>query len=831
MPSSTRRSRRAPPSTLDDGASIRSRRAPSAAVDDGASIRSRASRAYHGPSSQRLPSPESRYSLHSQFATTRREFEFGFDDASTLASEPVRAEGGGDGLEDTAVVAAEVPAFFDNTLAYRDYYELLCVPRDPSLSPDRVRAAAHRLIQVLAVESQPSRLQGSAAFYLGLTQAAYETLAEPSRRLGYDLSGNGQVDMGCDHEITVGDEELEVEEEELLESRSSGSYVNRLQEQYLLLTQREARPTTDLALRMDAASIFSPQRNPQQQGSGLELTDLALRKSTTVIVPVLRGSIESTVSSFRDFFADPEWPRAKSSLHLGDPTLTITGSMHGLLDGPFKLAPPLLDRYQPPGPCIHGPRRMEQLLSSRFLPVLNVNLRQELFRQAKPHARVVPDLAVEQELELLPQPSTTTRVGYSIYLPRSDEPVNVEVSAQKFLAHRSDLPSRLGIALHRRVGPGTVFAVADAGDSSPWTPREWRQLLKFSTIPGGSARGADIFRHPPTVEVGYAFGRHDLGMQSGQAFTKPCERGLAALDCDVDENKPSSWTVSTGLTPSNAAAYLRYGRDFFSSLTSRRSTRRNKTGLRAEVELAGTTQHSFFVAFRALKRIGRFSKAGLEVSLSPSNLHLSLYWSRLGQRVSLPILASSQHRGSSSSSGLATKLLFWTTVFPFAALAAWDLYRQRKWKSSDKSHTSKKTVPGEKVQGKEKAQEFQIARSRTEADSLTVILATGIDPYQKAQRQHGGLAILSAKYGVPDAPPEEVADVTIAVAALVEYYDDGTGKGKRGRLVIPAGLRKSRLLGFWDPAPGKTKVLRVRYSWEGKERDVEVRGGEELRLP
>jgi DnaJ family protein C protein 11 len=69
--------------------------------------------------------------------------------------------------------------------------------------------------------------------------------------------------------------------------------------------------------------------------------------------------------------------------------------------------------------------------------------------------------------------------------------------------------------------------------------------------------------------------------------------------------------------------------------------------------------------------------------------------------------------------------------------------------------------------------------------------------------------------------------VTIAVAALVGDHDEDDG----GRLVIPAGLRKSRLLGFWDPAPGRTKVLRVRYLWRGEEREVEVCGREELRLP
>lgn len=130
-----------------------------------------------------------------------------------------------------------------------------------------------------------------------------------------------------------------------------------------------------------------------------------------------------------------------------------------------------------------------------------------------------------------------------------------------------------------------------------------------------------------------------------------------------------------------------------------------------------------------------------------------------------------------------------------------------------------------------------VARRRAEADELTVVLATGVESRQAAAaaaavaaawRQRGGLVIASAKYGVRDAPPDEVADVTIAVAALING-DDGDG-----RLFIPAGLRKSRLLGFWDPAPlspADDKVLRVRYLWRGKERTVEVGELEELRLP
>ncbi|KAK4155534.1 hypothetical protein C8A00DRAFT_13469 [Chaetomidium leptoderma] len=810
----------------------RSRRVPSAAVDDGASIRSRASRAHH-TSNQRLRPAESRFSLREQFAATRSEYEFGFDDASsflersTLASEAV----GGDDFDDTVVVEAERSTPSRTSTAYRDCYELLCLPRGASLSPEQVQEAAHRLIQVLAVDRQPPRLQSPAAFYLGLAQAAFETLVEPSRRLGYDLSAVEGADPECD--------EFGLDEDEVPASRSSGTYESRLQEQYLILTQRESRASTDLGLRMGVPSLAASQRGSQRQGSGLEILDLSFRKSATISVPALRRPVERAAVFIRDMTQRGRaHVDADRSLRLTDPTLTITGSTHGLLEEPFRLAPLLLDHYQPPGPSIHGRRRMEQLLASRFLPVLNLNLRQELFWQPDSFPCALPDLVVEQELELLPQPCATTRIGRSITFPDSDEPLNVEISVQKLLRHRNHLVPNLGLAIHRRVGAGTAFLVADGGDWNTQTSKECRELSGFSKISGGLAPVLDVFRNPPTAEVGYAFGRHDLGMQSGQALTKPTERGLSSLDCDLDENKPSSWTVSTGWTPGNAAAYLRYGRDLFSSPrtskpSSSPSRTKTTTGFRAEAEFAGTAQRDFFLAFRALKRIGRFSKAGLEIGLSPTNLHLSLYWSRLGQRISLPFLLLSS---STRSRFTTSKLLFWTTVFPFAALAAWELYRQRQ-------RTTKSRKAATTILHKKEALQAHITRRRAEADQLTVILATGVEQRQQQRQQQqqqkqrgGGLVIVSAKYGVQNAPPDEVADVTIAVAALVVVGDGHENKDGNGGqlLVIPRGLRKSRLLGFWDPAPwspSANKVLRVRYLWEGRELEVEVWGREELRLP
>ncbi|KAL2154250.1 hypothetical protein VTH82DRAFT_2926 [Thermothelomyces myriococcoides] len=745
-----------------------SRRIPPVGFDDGSSIRSRA---YYNPSHP-LRHAESRYSLQEPFAVTKKEYEFGFDDASsvlersTLVSEAVRANE----LEDDNDEGKQIPGV--------------------ALSPDQVRDAAYRLFQVLAVDKQPPRLRSSAVFYLGLTQAACETLIEHSRRLAYDLS-EAYEPASDSPEFLINDE-----------PRVPGSYENyenRIQEQYLLLMQRETRETTDLCFRVGAAApLLASQRGPHQHGSELTVLDFSLGKRATTAVPALRQPVERIVAFLQGLPSNGA-PKAEASpvVRVGDPTL--------------------------PGPSIHGKRRVEQLLASQFLPLLSINLRQPLYWDRDPTLAAGPDLVVEQELELLPHLSTTTRVGYSVNVSGADEPLNLEVSVRKPLTRSSGLPSTVGFALHQRVGSGTAFLIADGGDWKPSTSRECREHTRFSRTVGGLVPTVEAFRNSPTVEIGYAFRRYDLGMQSGQVLTKPFERGLSALDNDLDERKPNSWTASVGFTRGNAAAYLRYGRDLSTSPPETRRTQKSKTGLRAEVELASTIRCDFFLAFRALKRIGRFSKAGLEIGLSPSNLHLSFYWSRLGQHFSLPFLVTNS---VTSRFRLVAKLLFWTAVLPFAAFAAWK-YCCRRWhRRTQKASSSSTTTAAAKS-----------SEPKRRADELTVVLATGVESRQAAAaaaavaaawRQRGGLVIASAKYGVRDAPPDEVADVTIAVAALING-DDGDG-----RLFIPAGLRKSRLLGFWDPAPlspADDKVLRVRYLWRGKERTVEVGELEELRLP
>ncbi|KAK4164145.1 hypothetical protein QBC43DRAFT_237575 [Cladorrhinum sp. PSN259] len=790
---------------VPSGAAAAAGPSSSVAFDDtGSAVRSRLG-VPHG--SSRLRPAGSRFSLNDQFATTRKEYEFGFDDASTVASGSIR----GIDLDDTVAVAKESRpgvSTVGGANLQRDYYELLCLKKGPHLTPEQVEAASRRLSQVLAVDNQPTGQQRQAAYYAGLVQAATVTLAEPGRRLGYDLSAPEEAETDSDK---VNIDELLLDND----SEDEDTYQTRLEEQYVHLTREEEKASTGLSFRYDASSFFyssSSEHGQQEQhhvsGPSLHPVDFALQKSHTTRIPALKKPIEDAVVSIAEFFSDedPRHPRVKNqhNIRVSTPAISIKGTAHGLLDQASKLAPIIVDRYQPPGPTVYARKYMDQLLSTRFLPVLSLGARQEISWRESTKTKPPKDLILEQELELLPHLSTTTRVGHSIHLSSDphEHPIHVEIAAKKHLgSHGAHKLPGLGVALHKQIGESTAFLVADGGNWRGIIPGQQEKCSDLTKYTGAGKGGMipmiEAFRTPPTLEVGYSFGRHEeegMGMQVGEALCKLHEKGINTLDSELSKYKKkglkgdddgSSWTISAGLTPGNAATYLRYSWDLFSWFVSSSSSKKRKSNFRTEVELMGTAHRDFFIAFRALRCVGRYSKVGLEVGLSPTNLHLSVYWARLGQRISLPFLVASGSRAKA----ISTKILFWSTVFPFAAFAAWEMYVQKKKK--DKMLARQKQA--------ERARDVlhqYVSRMRREADEVTGVLATGVEGRQGEERQRGGLVILSAKYGVRDAPPEE-----------------------------------GKLLGFWDPAPTSTKVLRVRYLWHGRELAAEVSGRDELRLP
>lgn len=94
-----------------------------------------------------------------------------------------------------------------------------------------------------------------------------------------------------------------------------------------------------------------------------------------------------------------------------------------------------------------------------------------------------------------------------------------------------------------------------------------------------------------------------------------------------------------------------------------------------------------------------------------------------------------------------------------------------------------------------------------------------------------GLIILSATYGAlksfsssglhSSETGADHIDVTCALQALVQD----------SQLVVPPGRPKSGLLGFFDPALGRKKILRMRYTFRGRLHEVTVDDTEGLLAP
>ncbi|TPX17205.1 uncharacterized protein E0L32_003323 [Thyridium curvatum] len=782
-----------------------------------------------------LRSVESRFSLNEHFAATRREFEFGFDDASSILERATLMSVGGnddtlrlDGLGPESGVSAEDQLFLD--LLRRNYHELLCITRAQSASPEQVRRAYFRLFRLLKTEKLSGQSRVLANTYFAVVQEAFETLIEPSRRLQYELRLQ---------DTEVDDALSDVSNDPNAANLSNTDAACQL----LQWQQAEFAPGSDIGVRFDGSKALHHAQRRQGVKGMLDPLDFSVSQSMSVLLPRLGQVSERLLQS-----AQGNLGRTKSHhaipIRCGVPLFSVTASTYGIMRDLASIPPMLLaDRYQPLLPEIVSRDRLPQLTASRPSPLVAARYRQEIFwrpTSADQHVHSLggprlPDTVIEIESGLLPEPSLTTRISNVLPVEGAEEPIYTELMVSKPIRPTPLKAPRLGLAFHRRLGEGNAFLCADSGD---WALRPTEETCRFFdefSKFGGKMPLNDIpLRVAPTVEVGYNFSSRQIGLQTGQALTRSADRGLKGLDRDIDfATGGGSWTVSAATSSSSAAGYLRYGCELDLPFLPSSSTSQ-PLHLEAELCTSDPLLSGGYLAVRALKRIGLLSKLGLEVGVTPYNLQVSLYWSRSNQRLKLPLLLANS---STTPRLFSARTLFWASVVPFATLAAVD-FVSRRWPSRPRGSKTRRLADLSREQLSE-----LVSRRRAEADELTALLAVAVEPRQAVERARGGLVVLSAKYGVKEGDAwvadEEVADVTVAVAALVtaadedESFNDAGADGGAGtpQLLIPAGLRKSKILGFWDPAPLRNKVLLVRYLWRGREDVVEVKGREELKLP
>ncbi|KAI5462148.1 hypothetical protein BGZ63DRAFT_206145 [Mariannaea sp. PMI_226] len=776
-----------------------------------------------GAPAQSLRGQSSRFSLNDQFAATRREYELWDDDGSSIYERVTNASDAGDtevGADsDILINSGDSFRFVGNVddqgtvpkLTNWDYYDILCLSRHAEeISQQQIRRAYYRIFLLFYPDSYPEHLRPIARQHFLRAQEAFETLIDPTRRAQYDL---GQLVKG---QFTDGEDEV-----------SSLSYEAAFREAMKSRLQNGIQTSSDLGVRLDATGAGrSRGMSPWQSASHLKLLDFALSQSVSVKVPALRNVLLPQVSRLQQLTSLKEkgglGALPESTIEVATPTLTVSGSVYGVAGDLFPIPTALLyDRYQPLLPLTIPRRRLIQLIENKLAPLVSLRYRQEFLNQAprdSPEKIHWIKSIVELDADALPEFSTTNRLYHHILLPNRSQPTIVEASIQSSRHLPRALP-RVVLGLHQDIFHGSGFVRIDSGDWALGARESCGYFVDFSKVNPNMFSTEFPLKIVPSVELGFRTDPIMHTLTSGSSNPSINERGISGLDHELDIYKEGSWAVSASATPASVAGFVRYSKDLkLPSLLSSSgpSSPANPPSARLEVELCSNTFQDRYLSLRNLWSVGQFARLGFEVGVSAHNLHVSVYWSRLGQRLSVPLLIAPQPLSSPS-------ILFWAGALPFASLAALQLFLLHR-RSRKSRRRTRPDLPSA-------ASAASAARDRYEADSVTVLLAQPVEKRQKRQLAVGGLVILSARYGIPnqdgDLAGELVADVTIAVAALIDDSSANTGPG----LFIPSSVRKNQIPGFWDPAPGKEKTLRVHYTFRGVERTVDVQGHEELILP
>jgi len=193
---------------------------------------------------------------------------------------------------------------------------------------------------------------------------------------------------------------------------------------------------------------------------------------------------------------------------------------------------------------------------------------------------------------------------------------------------------------------------------------------------------------------------------------------------------------------------------------------------------------------------------GCTVSAGSNGVILKLRFTRPGQRITLPIVLSSQ---------ADTKLALFATVIPALGFIALERYIQIPARRGTKRHARLREEYAE-----------LIAERKREAEEVVVLMKEQVARKVEAEQVKNGLIILEATYGA-SSPGQDIErlDVTTPVQALVSS----------SQLAIPGGRSKSGLLGFYDPCMGERKTLRIRYLFRNRTHEVVVDDMAGLLLP
>ncbi|KAJ2903449.1 putative DnaJ domain-containing protein [Zalerion maritima] len=727
----------------------------------------------------------------------------------------------------------------------RDAYELFCISKrhevDDGSWEDQVRRAFRRVMPLVHPDAQPDdEMRDLAGLYFNDVIKSYEVLVSAGKRVEYDAD---LVEASL-----LGDYDSLLEALNAERGWSGRNEITAVDAKCQHAAMRQMvhengiHTSSDLTVRLDG-------RHRLGHGDPLLPRPLDLALGHAVSVPLSMTPLRAL--SFRAVASIP--PQAARIQHElekvmvkclsgrpnPDPVLTVSASVHALLENsPLSSLAPLHFALL----TSISPENLMNLATSGIEPGLSIGLQQEI-----PSTRNgLPPTLLSLEISPLTVPTKSFHFSHALKHNQLPQPLYISGSLTSTMGSMS--PPHADLELHqplpRVYGGGGAWFTCNSGD---WGYEDghrriytlFHRLQRFAQSRRDHGGGIGdilslVLGMPPRAEIGWT--GCDIGNPGARPLV-PCRKlgTLGQAGCTSHKGKYQLSASVGGLAGSGVSARYRTGIAHHPWLQRIRYSRR----VGVELELATSSLMGPQVVGRSMFRLGKFANVGLEIgSGARGTLHLGLHWQRLGQRVSIPIVI-----GAGEGCRILSQLAFWGAITPVLvshavkAFKAWRLSRMEGLEGKEARRIAKDKKKNDEEWERIRIEELverEQERRRVEADILSALLAPGTEARQARERKEkagGGLIIQSAKFGlVADEKTgewdmdEEVADVTVALAALVD--------GERGEslLRIPRGMKLERLLGFWDPCPGRRKTLVVRYSYRGQEETVFVKSGAGLML-
>nr|KMM67539.1 hypothetical protein CPAG_03873 [Coccidioides posadasii RMSCC 3488] len=656
----------------------------------------------------------------------------------------------------------------------------------------------------------PPHLREIATKHFDRIRQAHDTLIDPQKRVVYDMVG----EEGVKHEWGVGGMLGRGGEAERKQIGIKTMDVEQFRRWFLRsMKLRELKYVDQLVQSKGTVSI-----KVNAHGLAMRMVDPSIAPDA----PLARMSSMALGFNFKTPFAPMQWLRQLSSRsdddqpeeenedvplpNEHDAELEIHVGVGGKL-APVKHFITLMD----PETQEKETKEKSPALSALMFPLLG-------------------DSVVEIGTSLFPSPAFQTSLSRRIQPIKGTRPLDFTVQGLFSDMSMKSAPT-INTTISRGLGArGLTYCNLSTGKLS------WPSFIQgiFSSLPSGDNEQPFAPGNASKFEIGYvALPVKRVQDKFGGADDDDEGAGgdLGENGADRSSHEPlETWGFQLHSSPFSMQLSMNYARSFFGGKLEEphrsewnyegyhpRKRTTTSRAVRLEVTTTVDVDLSFGWMVSGSRQVSNFTRMGLGVGVQGGKgLVCSLTWYRLGQSIKIPIALCPLEHLDGDVSVLAV-MIPWIaySIVEFGFLRP----RQRRRQKLALARERKR---------------LKALVSKRKAESIQAInlMREQVQRRQAREADRNGLVILEAQYGYVSAHSGrrrnssaddfyKLIDVTIPVAALVD----------QGQLAIPSQVIKSKILGFYDPAPLLPKVLKIRYLFAGEEHAVEVNDTESVTIP